>query len=793
MHLFYLIALFAVFTISTIHPQETKHTPCWQVAFDPPPPLDASPETKRAYDQFLKMNYELGKFGSHASEFILNISFLQDTLIAYLHNAESRDEYLRGMHLFQEHASDRLKSVSSYITSIFNFYTAEAEPPHPQEVTISYNGQNIRGFLNTFKQRRKLTAEERQELFTQEYTHYLKDATTFPFTLDETTIEELLPETVYNFALLADGQVRASLERVGDREYHVGGEMTVEAFRYPNHTILASSAQAVVVTAGAMILHQVEDKKLYFISSKSGHFQPSYLSLEFMKSRLKELNVPEDTIVAVPDLNMATSIIKTYKGAQVPLLLTQQDAAELFQIAKNRFDSYYHEIDRPLLEALAKGTMTSVDADLALRLKSLRAEATYMRSSYSLFSKEHEPPQVFAEFVKRFGKLKDALKSHKFNPDKIHTEAQAVLILLSLWDMNSTTFTPSDDKSLVNTISKLFSDMQHLLSQESLDKEEYHSLKKLARTTGALFMYMAHYAKDKGRGYGVFSAAKDGFFQINDLMAQTDYVRYEHDRSRVVVPRKIANLFAKYISHIGIGPYHFHFTLDPKETWWIINNAKEAYFSSHLVLNLFRDIAEGNIQCHEIDQELALNLLAKLKRDLERARNMLIYLDSSHQAPESYDKLHTAATKMIEAILSCDYTYIKQHAQEFADACYHEPPKGLENWKCTDQESFNKTLKKSLQPLALVIDNAALSRSQAKEIADACQALQDFATLSRQNGLFTGESHDLPMVVFDRLEKVSGDLFHALDAALASQDQEIRVTQEMALAANFIYARAIQP
>src|SRR5690348_7498651 len=49
-----------------------------------------SPETKKAYEQFLKMNYELGRFGSRSSEFILNISYLQDVLIAYLHNAESR-------------------------------------------------------------------------------------------------------------------------------------------------------------------------------------------------------------------------------------------------------------------------------------------------------------------------------------------------------------------------------------------------------------------------------------------------------------------------------------------------------------------------------------------------------------------------------------------------------------------------------------------------------------------------------------------------------------------------------
>ncbi|MBS0635040.1 MAG: hypothetical protein JSR37_06225 [Verrucomicrobia bacterium] len=758
----------------------------FQIVLPGTPPDDCSDTTKKAYEQFTKLDHEIGHFGVRACELILHCSYLQDALLAYLHNAETVEEFHRGMALFQAN-SKSLKSVSTYITSVFNFYTAAYEPPEPQEVSIRFNDKEVNGFLNTFKLKSELTSQERERYFHQEYTHYLRDATAYPFVLDAESVNQLEAATVYNFALLPDGTIYAALERPGDREYQVRDEVVMEAFRYPNHTILAGAPDQAVVTAGALIQYVVGDKRLFFISSKSGHFQPTYASLEHMKEQLSHLGVEPATVVAVPDLNMAAAVIKTYKGAQVPLLLTQSDATTLFGIAKARWDSFFATIDRNLIQELADGTNESLTDELKLVLKKQRAESTYMRSAYNLFSKQHRSPPEFGEFVKRFGKLKDASKRYntpRFNPKKVQETARE---LLERIDYKLDDFTPADDESLAEQMKSHFDEMLYLLALPSLDPDEYHTLKKLSREAGTLFMNMAEAVKTKGRGYFIYTTAAEGFLQINDLMAGKDFVVSELDPSRVQVPKKIANLLLKYISHIGIAPYHIHFSLDPKETWWIVNNAKEVYFVASRCQDIFYNIAEGHDDATMIDKPRTLRLLQIFKRDLERARNILIYLDASHKEPDTYAGVFAAIEEMKDAVIHDRYDWIKSHAESFYLTCYYGV--SLQSWQCTDEASFYATLEASLQPLYDVQAGNRISQEKASAIMREVQAFYDYVNLNRQNGLFRSENpHTLPMVCFDALEEAADTLYIELEAC-KELAEEVVITPRMEQNAHFILSR----
>lgn len=765
------------------------------------PKKELSSTAQKTIEKLQKIDFEVGNYGRVASELILHCSYVQDLLLAYLHDAENLEEFHEVMQFFQEN-SHCFNSVCKYITSVFNFYTAESESPQPHETTTYFKGKEELGFLNTFKVKEELTPEERAVFFEKEYSKFLRDGTVQPFILDESSLSELQTNTVYNFVLLPDGTIRASLERPGDREYRVLDEMVLEVFSYPNHTILAGDPEQVVLSAGAFIVHQFDDKRLFFISCKSGHFQPTYWSLEFMRLQLADLGVNPCTVVPVPDLDMSRAVIKTYKGAQVPVLLTKYDVERLFHMANNRWQGVYKEMDRSLLADLARGDVSSLDAKLKETLKKQRAESTYMRSAYHLFSADHQPPENFGELVKRFGKLKDTIKrfgTAKFNIERMQEEASAILDLMDKYEkeMASFKFVAADDISFHTVFCENISEMLELLSRKSLNLEDHHQLKKLARETGALFMYMAHDAEFKGRGFLIFRTAADGFFQINDLMASTEYTYApqsdEDQEIHVIVSRKIANQLTKYISHLGIAPTSFGFTIDPKEAWWMINNAKEVYFSSKYIRDIFEEIEDGRIDEQNINYAEILSELQWLKRHAERARNMLLFLDITHRIPELYQTFLNSIDSMIVAVTNHEYAWIKKESARFHDVCYYAPSSGLENWQCTDQESFNETMQATLNYLHPLQKEKAIFQAEAKEILSKVQAFRDFINLNRRNGLFTGDKTKphLPMACFDALEEHADALLEEITMELERGSEEIVITPDMTIHATFILSRVL--
>lgn len=754
-----------------------------------------SPATRAALKKFQKVNEELNNYRSNPGELILNCSYLQDVWLAYLHDAETLDEYQRGMQLFQDH-SRHFKSISSYLTTVVNIYHAEDEPPHPERIKTTFNGKEVWGYLNTFKTGRSLTADERSVFFRQEYTKFLRDGISHPFILNSSTIKELETDTVYNFVLMPDSTIFASVERPGKREYHVRGETHSELFLYPNHTVLAGHPEQVVITAGALILHRVDNKSLIFVSSKSGHFQPSYESLNHICTQLTKLGINPCTVIPIPELDMSRAVVKTFNRSKLPILLTQYDTERLFQIASDRWKKFYDQIDREVLEILAKGDINALDKDMMTALIKQRAEATYMRSAYHLFSDNHQSPENFSHLVKQFGKLKGTFKYYgmdKFRIQKLQKKASQVLDLIEKHENEIVNFEfiPADDTSFHNVLNGNISEMHELLSRKSLTLKEYHQLKKLSRETGALFMYMAFDAEFKGKGFLIYRTGADSFFHVNDLMSKTDYL-YAEDNSpgetRVVLPIKISNRLIKYLSHLGIAPVTFTLDLDPQEAIWMINDTKDVNETGKCIYNIFHNINKHSFKLSEV-----LAQLNTLKQKAEKTRNLLLFLDKKHQVPRLFQVFMAQIDRMVAAIETPDMNWIKKASKRFSDLCREAPTAAFKNWECTDKESFHRTLQATLSVLCdlnLKNDKILISNTRAKEIMTNVQAFRDFIHMKKKMRLFLNEQtkQSLPIVYFDILEEHADALLNEVENAIKT-NREFTVTPVMDRHAAFILAK----
>lgn len=695
--------------------------------------------TVETLDKIRQLNTEIEWYGGPISERILKCSYVQDSLISYLLKAENVEEYHRGMALFDPEIKG-FRSMCDYISNYFNFYKGSSELSNPQTIEIEVNGQSVTGYLNTFKVDHSLTPEERETYFYQEYNHYLQDCIEVPFVLDASNIHTLEPDTLYNYALLPDGTIRIALERPGEREYHVRDEHVIEAFHYPNHTILAGAPDQVVMTAGALIIHQEGEKRLFFVSCKSGHFQPDFHSVNWMRARLGSLGINPYTAISVNDVDLSQSVLKTYTSTKVPLFICTHDCRRLFELAKGRWNEAYNSIDKQVLSRLASGDFSVIDLDLVNTLKKQRAESTYMRSAFRLFSAEHQAPSWFGDFVKHYGKLKDLIKhySHRdLNYDRIQKQAALLLELMEIYDREAHYFelTAADSDSFFQFYNKTSENIFELLGRKSLTKEEFHDLKKMAREFCAFFLYLSEDSKLKGKGYFIYRTCADSFYQINDLMAKSDtiYAPSVDGEVHVKVPNKIANLLVRNLNHIAIAPPRFPLEFDSEEIKSLINSAKDVYLSSHFTSKYLRENAS-------LDFTEFLWRLQVLLRDAEIARSALIFFDISHQSTELYDQLIAKTKQLIAACEEGDLEYIQNEAEAFYYLCYYAPS-ALQDYVETDQQSFNQTLEEHL--LAL-------------HVKEKVQAFRDIMNLCRRDGILkkvNGHEKRLPTVCYDAMEE----------------------------------------
>lgn len=767
-----------------------------------------TPTTQRALQRFQKLDFELANYGGLLSEKLLICSYLQDAWLAFLHDAESIEEYHTGMELFDQN-SDAFKKTCHYITTIFNFYTGDYDSPEPQLEPVQFDGEEVLGFLNTFKLGRDLTPEEREIYYKQEETNFLRDCLVKPFSLNESNFNSLTEEVVYNFALLPDGTIRTALERPGNREYHVRDDETVEeAFRYPNHTILAGSPHQVVVTAGSFIIFRHGEKFLFFISCKSGHFQPDYNSLKHMKTQLTKLGIHPSVIICAPDVDLSRAILKRNYFTQVPVAITSQDTKELFELSKELWNEVYQKIDRELLNKLAQGQFDLLSPEIIEGLNHQREEATYARSAYNLFTEEHKAPKLFHKLVRRFGRLKDAIK-HDVK-ENIASEASKMLETMEKYEAQPDlgSYTTTDDQSFYEFIDNTLASMYELLSHEKLLVEDYHQFKKLSRELGTFFMYLSKKQKWQGKGYFIYRSASEIFFEVNEILstAHDDYIakvlkgeiNKDEEFYIEISPRNIID-FKQNLQQLGFSPTRYAIEIGSDEAAWMINWAKEWYLSHRSIVNhkddktvslLLKSIVNGNYQYE--DYEDALSKLDHLQRDAELARNALIFLDKSHQAPTEVHTYIKYLKRIIHAIKNHEPSSVKDEA-EYILNLDGVPTMALENWECTDQESFAQTLQSYLLPLHNLLNEETLSKTSAEKIVTHLRAIQDLMNLFRRNGISKKSilHTSLPMVCYDSIEEHAHALILKMEDALEKSGDlsVIQLNADMNSHANFILSR----
>lgn len=771
-----------------------------------------SPVTQQSLIKFQKIEDDLGTYEKTIGNCLLNCSYVQDAWLAFLHEAESDEDYEKGMELF-EGLTHRFNDICQYASTVVDFYKGEFLPPYFQEEEfIEYNGKQVQGFYNTFKQGHSLTNEERNCFFEQESSKYLSECLVKPFVLDTKTIHELHPETVYNFVLLPDGTIIAALERPGAKEYHLcDDDCITETFQYPNHTILAGHPQQIVVTAGSFIFYQVDRKKLFFLSCKSGHFQPSYDSLIYMRQSLKTLGINPSTVICVPDIDLSQVILKTYASAKVPVLITRQDSERLFQHALDRWQKVYQTIDKDLLCCLREGNFSILTPEVCSLINKQREEATYMRSAYHLFTATHQSPKSFHRFVKCFGKLKDAIKHNA--KDKIQLYAISLLELMEENELQQEMeFDAADETSFYHFIEDNLTLVKELLLRDKLLIDEYHLIKKFSRELGTLFQYLSDDAKSTGKKYFINRAAAGLFLQINELMATVhdsyiSKIMHEElnhqDEYFVKIQPKITEQLFRYTDSLGLCPPSASLSIDCQRGWKMINWVKNWYLSHHNFLkdkqcvdakqharNLLQEIVNEDPEVLNKDITLAMAQLNELKKDAERARYLLIFLDKTHTCPKIVDLYIENIECIIQAIEHRMPLKAKEAAASLLDLSktYYHPTRALENWQCTDHISFDKTLETYLSPLHAFQENVYLSKRLTKELIASLQAFQELMNAYKRYGASDEKNlsiKNLPSVYYESLEQNAGDLIKDLK----NHVEDNVVTSSMMLKAHFILSK----
>lgn len=762
--------------------------------------------TEKFSQRFQKLNHEIRHYGTLLSEKLLTCSYFQDAWIGFLHDAENVEDYHRGMQLFENHTNS-FHNTCRYITTIFNFYTGDYQTPAPQRVDVNFEGKNVVGFLNTFKMGRDLSPEEREDYFFQEKECYLRDALADPFILDASTLKTLQEETIYNFVLLPDGTIHVALEEPGNKEYHVHNQVLIpEAFHYPNHTILAGSPHQAVISAGSFILYRVEEKLLFFISCKSGHFQPNYDSLIHLRTQLAKLGIHPATLISVPNVDMSQVILKRYIGVQIPLSVTSRDSENLFQLAYSQWHEVYHKIDKGLLNALALGNNEVINPESIEAIHRQCEAAKRMSAAFSLFTSAHVPPKKLRQLIRHFEKLRDRIKHNV--PKKIQAEATKVLKIMESYEKDFKTLhlCPADDASFYDYMKNLIASMEDLLNHPLL-ADDYRFLKKKSRELGVLFYCLSQDSKWKGKGYLIYHNASKAFFKINKKIAAAhgEYkIKLRHKevdlhQDLCMQPlSKIIDDLKKHLKQLGLLPIHYTIEMDPQIASCMINSAKDWYLSHAYLLfkhyddtedpllsSLFLNIAKGNVPKSTFSKEL--EQLKCLKRDAEVARNALIFLDINHQAPESIHHYIKNLNHIIQGIKNNDLERVKEEAN-FMLNLDRFPTLALEEWQCTNTEGFIHTLNGYLGCLHQLINASHLSKEAAEVFLEKVQAIQDLMNLFRRNGL--SRSGDLPMICYDSLEEHAEKLLKEIqDAVLHLKEEEFFITSSMVFHAHFMLSR----
>ncbi len=760
-----------------------------------------SPASQKALTQLTKLDSEV-YYGSYVSYSLLRCSYMQDAWLNYLHTAETREDFLRGMTEIDK-AVGSFKSHLNWSGSVVNFFNP-GQPRFLKEQTIDLP-KGPEAFLNTFKTGRQLNDQEREELFQEEWARYLEEKVVEPFELTRDTVQNLQSGVLYNFALLDDGRIRVALEAPGGREYLANGEAAPGEFAYPNHTILAGSPNQPVLTAGSFLLFRCEDKELMFVSNKSGHFAPYFHSLKAVKEPLQSCGIEPQTVILVPSVDLGEVVIKIWTSAQIPLTLYEEDAQRLFNLAWDRWVDQLDQLDLNLLHALASGNFSVLTRQATASLNRIREEGTYMRSAYCLFTREHEAPKAMHTFIRRFGRLKDAIK-HKV-PAVIQSEAQWVSKFVQEQSQLLRESRPviAGDDDIRCYLADRQAELQRLLAQPHLTLAEFHQVKKDSRELGSLFLRLTEDALIQGRSFFVYRSAAQNLLRINLQMATIHDEEVgkqmrgevEEETVQLVVPEGIKLRLTKFLNQLQMAPTRMEFPIVEKTVFYLINGAKDWYmWHAHMSRHpdavdsrrnesdqpriLCKRIVEGRWDEPQEDEGLAIELLEIVLAKAKIARNTLILVDASHTVDPSISNYIDCVERVLDAVKQGDPYSAKAEAAQLSKYFQSKgvPTRQLEKYVLTDQESFNEVVRDQVASLQALADPANLTRDDVTRVRANIRSVGDLLVLYLRLGQ---DYFTMPFVAYQSTSDDCEGLVEELDAWLENPERPISVrAQRMA-------------
>jgi len=739
------------------------------------------------------LNYE-ARFYVHKNQGILQLlSRYQDALLKFLNECESESIFREGMETFS-YRSRNVDHCTFYELKEINFYNFALPEMKPHVAQLTYEGETCEGYLNTFKMEREITNEERELFYSQEEERYLRDAVCSPFELNPESIDHIAAETIYNFVLLPDGMLMAALEVPGQKEYHLRDDhMIEEKFTHPNHTILAGSPHQPVISAGAFILFKEGKKKLFFISNKSGHFRPYIKSLKFCRKKFEDFHIPASTVIPLPDVEVSKFLLDNFDHVDLPVVLTKTDGEKLFEIACERWNQNFGKLDISRLGRLAQGDFSIISDDFIDGINSIREEATYMRSAYHLFTKSHEAPKVFHRFVKRFGKLKDALKHGLYERAQLESKKFLRLVHENGSDLVLTDPIRFHPKSFTRFIDGMKAKMHLLCREEALPAEEFHELKKSARELGTLFQLMT---KKETNHLSLHRAAAKVFFRINSLMAEShdEYVRRvlngEVDKGSEVIPLSpnIASLIRLYLNHLTLIPPKIHLGLNPKIALALISEAHFSWTMAHFNLITDQKLLPPLVEIihrepvHSTPQ--FKGYLQVLKQSAEIFSHCYRLFDIRHATPAKLnryiDLLDQVISYLPDEAMTVDVPV--EGLEPFWDPFY--PDKVTSQIKLVDQDELESSYNKLLRSVDEISGTEVMEGARLNKILELSDELAVLFEIFKRNKAM---EKDYAECVYDFMSCKINELVVELKFRLRGGEEQVEISPRLCKLASEIY------
>ena len=234
------------------------------------------------------------------------------------------------------------------------------------------------------------------------------------------------------------------------------------------------------------------------------------------------------------------------------------------------------------------------------------------------------------------------------------------------------------------------------------------------------------------------------------------------DEIYLTVPNSIQDRLKKLLDQLGIAPPLLKIEISEESVFWLINKVKDWYEFHHAIATrhpaqinssynpkpqrLFTRLSGELVKLDEDDLD-AINFLKVVLRKAEIAKNALIFLDASHTASPEIELYISCLSRILNAMERNSFDTVKDEAGTMLDFVNKKIlfSYALQNYRCTDQESFNAILSNHASSLQ-ILEEASISYDCAFAVREKVQAIADLMELYLQ---INNKYHTLPTITYE--------------------------------------------